>query len=131
MIVWNKKIKVADSVFKAVDFALKEKNIDVDGVVDYFNNGKEQGALLKIFDKYNPEIDICIWAYLPAERDCHNQMEVLIGLHKDCTDNNLWSSVVSTKVITQNRVLDLKYEVRDYIVNTIISRLDKMYEIKK
>ncbi len=125
MIVWSDKIRKSNDIFKSISAELLKLNIDLDGVIEIFNNGIEQGTLLKIFDTYDPNIDLCIWAYLPQDRDCDNQMEVLIGHHSDCTNNNMWESNVKPRIFTQVRARELHKEVRNYILEVITSRLDK------
>lgn len=131
MIVWSDKIRKSNDIFKSVTAELLKLNIDLDGVIEIFNNGIEQGTLLKIFDTYDPSVDICIWAYLPQERDCDNQMEVLIGHHSDCTDNNMWKDNLKPKIFTQTRARELHKEVRDYILEVLTSRLDKKINRKE
>jgi len=131
MIVWSDKIRKSNDIFKSVAAELLKLNIDLDGVIEIFNNGAEQGTLLKIFDTYNPNVDICIWSYLPQERDCDNQMEVLIGHHSDCTDNNMWKDNLKPKIFTQDRARELHKEVRDYILEILTSRLDKKISRKE
>lgn len=131
MIVWSDKIRKSNDIFKSVIAELLKLNIDLDGVIEIFNNGIEQGTLLKIFDTYNPDVDICIWSYLPQERDCDNQMEVLIGHHSDCTNNNMWKDNVKPTIFTQTRARELHKEVRDYILEVLTSRLDKKINRKE
>ena len=131
MIRWSDKINKAYKIFNGVKDMLSKQNVDIDGVMEIFNNGTEQGALLKLFDSFNPEVDICIWAYLPSERDYNNQMAVLIGHHSDCTENNMWKDNVNPKIFTQAKAIDLHNEVRNYIVDEIVSRLDKRIEVRK
>ena len=130
MIIKNNKIKKSEDIFKAVDNELKKLKFDLDGTIEIFNDGKEQGSVLKLFNKYNSEIDMCIWVYLPTERDTNNQMEVIIGFHNDCNNKNLWNPNLPSKVFTQIKAIDLHREVRDYIMNAITSRLDKINETK-
>ncbi len=130
MIVWSDKVRKPVEIFRAVSNELLKREIDIDGVIEIFNDGVEQGTLLKIFDKYNPNVDMCIWAYLPTERDCNNQLKVLIGHHSDCTDNNMWQGDVISKIFTQARARELHQEVRDYIIDNITIRLDKNIEKK-
>lgn len=130
MIVWSDKVRKPVEIFRAVSNELLKREIDIDGVIEIFNDGVEQGTLLKIFDKYNPNVDMCIWAYLPTERDCNNQLKVLIGHHSDCTDNNMWQGDVISKIFTQARARELHQEVRDYIIDNIAIRLDKNIEKK-
>lgn len=131
MIVWTSKIKKSVDIFNAVSNELLKRDIDLDGVIEIFNDGVEQGTLLKVYDKFNPNVDICIWAYLPTERDCNNQMKVLVGHHSDCTENNMWQGNLPSKIFTQVRARDLHQDVRDYIIEAINERLDKTIERKK
>ena len=131
MIRWSDKIIKSGKIFPGVKDLLQKNNIDIDGVIEVFNDGIEQGTLLKIFDTYNPEIDLVIWTYLPRKRDFNNQMVVLIGHHNDCTANNMWTDNVKSRVFTQPKAIDLHNEVRNYIVDEIVSRLDKRIEFRE
>lgn len=131
MIAWSDKIKKSQKIFPGVVDVLQKQKIDIDGVIEVFNDGVEQGTLMKIFDTYNPEVDMVIWAYLPKERDCNNQMIVRVGHQSDCTENNMWKDNVQSKVITQAKAIDLHNEVRNYIVGVISSKLDKKIDIRE
>ena len=52
-------------------------------------------------------------------------MEVLVGHHIDCTENNMWKENVKPKIFTQIRARELHKEVRDYILEIITSRLER------
>ena len=47
-------------LFKAVENELRSRNINVDGIIETFNDGREQGMVLKIYNKYNADLDICL-----------------------------------------------------------------------
>lgn len=125
MIVWSEKIKKVDAIFKAVSNELLKKKYDIDAIVEVFNSDDEEGMLLKVYDKYDCNIDLCIWAYLPSERDCNNQMKVIVGHHIDCLKNNMWNYKLPCKVFTHVRARNLHIEVRDYILETIISKMNR------
>lgn len=131
MIAWSDKIEKSRKIFPGVKDVLQKQDIDIDGVIEVFNDGIEQGTLLKIFDTYNPNVDLCIWTYLPKERDYNNQMIVLVGHHSDCTDNNMWNDKVKSKVFTFSKARDLHDAVREYVVEVITSKLDKKIETRK
>ena len=131
MIMLNEKIKKTYKVFTGVTDVLQKQGIDIDGVIEIFNNGIEQGTLLKIFDKYDPQVDICIWAYLPEEREVNNQMKIIIGHHCDCELNNMWKATIKEVTFTQNKARDLHDEVRKYVVDYITSNFDKIIELRK
>lgn len=128
MIVWSDKVRKSVEIFKSVSNELLKRELDLDGIIEIFNDGVEQGTLLKIFDKYNPNIDICIWTYLPTERDCNNQMKVVVGHHIDCLPNNMWQGELPYKVFTMLTAKDLHKSVRDYILEVITTNLDKTIE---
>ena len=90
MIIWNTRAKRSKDVINAVTNELLKDNINIDGVVDIFNDGKEEGFVLKIFDKYNPNIDLCFWVYMPSNREIDNVIEVITGRHINCSKNNMW-----------------------------------------
>ncbi len=130
MIVYNKEIKRSQAIFKSVVDQLLKKNLDIDGTIDIFNDGNEKGAVFKIFEKYNPASDICIWVYLPQNRKSDNQMTVLLGVHNDCKANNFWSSNVTSKNFSNNIARELHKEVSKYVLDIITSRLNKLYKIE-
>lgn len=130
MIVWSNKIKKSVDIFNSVSNQLLKSNLDLDGVIETFNDGIEQGVILKIYDKFNEDIDICIWAYLPSERDYNNQMKVIVGNHNDCNTNNVWQENLPTKIFTQVRARELHQEVRDYILEVINNKMNKTLEKK-
>ncbi len=130
MIKWSDKIRKSVNIFNSISNILQEA-IDLDGVIDVFNNGTEEGVLLKIFDKFNPKSDLCIWVYLPNERDCDNQMKVIIGTHDDCDNSNFWKTELPYKIFTETRAKELHSKVRDYLIEVITSRLDKKIEKKE
>ena len=109
MIVWNTMVEKADKVLKAVNNELAIKGIKIDGVVEPFNNGREKGMVLKIYDSYNPEIDLCIWVYLPKNRLTNNEMNKLLP-----------SKTISNKVARA-----MHNEAREYITNVIEDYLNK------
>lgn len=132
MIVWNEKIKKSENVINAVINQLYKNNINTDGVVETFNNGKEQGCVLKIFDKYNPSIDLCIWIYLPSNRKINNHMEVIVGRHINCTKTNMWDDA-NLKVFTfeNSSARDMHNQTRDFVVELVTKNFDKIYDIPK
>lgn len=131
MIVINEKIKKPTDVLKAADVELIRAGIKIDATAEAFNDGMEQGMVLKIFDKYNPDIDLCIWAYLPTERDVHNQMKILVGRQSNCKTNNLWDdSDLTEKIITNDRSYEMHKEARSFVMDVIREHLDKTHDLK-
>lgn len=135
MIVWNEKIKKSEDVIKAVINQLLKDQINTDGVVEIFNNGKEQGCVLKLFDKYNPKIDLCIWAYLPSSRKVNNHMEVVIGKHINCNKLDMWETVEGTTLdyysFENSIAREMHNQTRDFIINIITENLEKTYNISR
>ena len=87
--------------------------------------------LLKVFDKYNPKLDICIWVYMPTERIVNNEMKVVCGSQEDCLENNVWiEEKVTIKSFSNQRSRDLHDDVRNYIKDYIKSHIDLEYELK-
>ncbi len=125
MIVWNTMVEKADKVLKAVNNELAIKGIKIDGVVEPFNNGREKGMVLKIYDSYNPEIDLCIWVYLPKNRLTNNEMNILVGHHCDCLSCDAWNKVLPSKTISNKVARAMHNEAREYITNVIEDYLNK------
>lgn len=131
MIKWSDKIRKSVNIFNSISNELLKEEVDIDGIIDVFNNGVEEGVLLKIFDKFNPASDLCIWAYLPAERDYDNQMKVIVGTHNDCDDSNFWKVELPFKIFTEVKAKELHKKVRDYLIEIIKDKLDKKIEKKE
>lgn len=129
MILFHQTLTKSEKVFKAVINELSKQDINLDGVIESFNH-KEQGYVLKIYDKYNPDIDICIWAYLPKERDYTNQMKVIIGRHSNCNDINLWQGDnLISEIFSDVKAIEMHRQARDFIMDTIKENLDRNYEL--
>ncbi len=130
MIVWNEKIKKSKDVVNAVINELFKDNINTDGVAEIFNNGKEQGCVLKIYDKYNTNLDLCFWIYLPSDREINNHIEVIVGKHINCNNINMWEgSGLEYQSFENNIVREMHREIRDYILETIKQNMNKTRDI--
>lgn len=129
MIVWNTMIEKVDRIYKAVNNYYNIHKINVNAVVEPFNDGKEKGMLMFIYDKFNPDLDICIWTYLPSNRIINNQINVIIGKHSDCKANNLWNKPLPIKMISDNTAKELHKKTRDYIIEQIDAILNKDLDV--
>lgn len=132
MIVWHEKIKKSENIINAVINQLYKDQINTDGVVEIFNNGKEQGCVLKLFDKYNPNIDLCIWVYLPSDRKINNHMDVIIGKHINCNEINMWEGAnLNSFSFEDAKVREMHNKTRDFIIDIITKNLEKTYDISR
>lgn len=130
MIVWNEKIRRSQDVINAVINQLLKDKINTDGVVDTFNNGKEQGCVLKIYDKYNPNLDFCFWVYLASDRSINNQMTLIIGKHINCNKLNMWDGEnLETYTFESNVARDMHNKTRDFMLDTIKNTMNKTRDI--
>ena len=130
MIKLDDRIKKSYGVLCAVNNELLKLELDFDGVIGVFNDGIEEGSVIKIYDTFNPNIDLCIWCYLPADREANNQMKILVGHHSDCANNNMWFKELPSKIFTQAKARELHKEARDYILNVIASNVEKLLKRK-
>ena len=129
MILWNEKIKKSQDIINAVINQLLKETINTDGVAETFNNGKEQGCVLKIYDKYNPNLDLCFWIYLPNNRTINNQVSVIVGKHINCNDNNVWcGSDLDSYTFEDNVAREMHKKVRDFILETIKENFNKTHD---
>lgn len=128
MLVWNLMIEKPNKILKGVKDSLNKKDIAIDGVVDVFNDGKEKGMLLKIFDKYDETLDWCVWVYQPANRVTNNEVKVMFGTHDDILPNNLWKRDLPSKIIERKEYKEMHNLTRDYIVDEILEKFH--YDIK-
>lgn len=128
MIVWNEKVRRSEDVINAVINQLYKENINTDGEVEIFNNGVEQGCLLKIFDKYNPNLDLCFWVYLEKNRKTNNEITVIVGRHINCNEMNMWdNSDLEKTTFVDSVARQVHNKARDYIIDYVIKRFDKLY----
>ncbi len=130
MIVWNVNIKKSNDIIKGVNNELYKKNINIDGVVEPFNNGVEKGMVLKLYDSYNEDVDICIWVYQKHDRNTNNEMCVILGHHSDCKKNNMWSDKLTGKIIKDSNARVMHNKTRDYIIGEIEKIISKNLNIK-
>ena len=105
---------------RAVINELLKDSINTDGVVETFNNGKEQGCVLKVFDKYNPNLDLCFWVYMPSNRDINNQISVVVGKHINCNNMNMWEGAdLEEYTFEDASVREMHKKIRDFVLDTI------------
>lgn len=130
MIKLDDRIKKAYGVLCAVNNELLKLELDFDGVIGVFNDGIEEGSVIKIYDTFNPNIDLCIWCYLPSDREANNQIKILVGHHSDCANNNMWLKELPSKIFTQAKARELHKEAREYILNVIASNVEKLLKRK-
>lgn len=131
MIIWNEKTRRSKELINAVINELYKDEICTDGIADYFNNGKEQGCILKIYDKYNPVLDLCIWTYMPLDRNINNEIMVLIGKHTDCDKNNIWNKKLEEHNFNDNEARQMHNKARDFILDAIHKNFEKTHDIPK
>lgn len=132
MILWHEKVNKSNDVIKAVVNELYKEQVNIDGVVEIFNNGIEQGSVLKLFDKYNPKLDLCLWVYMPDDRKQNNEMNVIIGKHINCNKLNMWDgSNLEIKTFVDVNAREMHNQVRNFIIDTIIQNLNRTYDIPK
>ena len=130
MIVWNQKIKKSEDVINAVINELYKDAINTDGVIEVFNDGKEQGCLLKIYDKYNPKLDLCFWIYMPSDRKENNEMTVIVGRHSNCTEMNTWNDKnLKHHTFSDAVAREMHKQVRDFLLDTIKHDMNKTRNI--
>lgn len=130
MIVWNEKIKKSQDVIQAVINQLYKETINTDGVVEIFNNGKEQGCVLKLFDKFNPNLDLCMWVYMPSDRKVNNHIEVIIGKHINCNKLNMWDGdELESFVFENSKARELHNQTRDFMLEKIKNNFERTYNI--
>lgn len=130
MIIWNEKIRKSQDIINAVINQLYKEDINTDGVAEIFNNGKEQGCVLKLFDKYNPNLDICMWIYMPTNRPINNHVEVIVGKHLNCNEFNMWNDNSLESFSFENPNARQMHNItRDFILDKIKYNLERTHDI--
>lgn len=130
MIVWNEKIRKSQDIINAVINQLYKEDINTDGVVEIFNNGKEQGCVLRLFDKYNANLDMCMWVYMPSKRSINNHIEVIIGKHINCNEFNMWDgSDLESYSFEDPKARQMHNITRDFMLEKIRNNLERTHDI--
>ncbi|MBD9105376.1 hypothetical protein EGW03_02775 [bacterium] len=130
MIIWNEKIRKSQDILNAVINQLYKEEINTDGVAEIFNNGKEQGCVLKLFDKYKPNLDICMWVYMPNKRSINNHIEVIIGKHINCNELNMWSgNDLESYSFEDSNARQMHIITRDFLLERIRNNLERTHDI--
>lgn len=130
MIIWNEKIRKSQDIINAVINQLYKEDINTDGVVEIFNNGKEQGCVLKLFDKYNANLDMCMWVYMPRKRTINNHIEVILGKHINCNEMNMWDgSDIESYSFEDPKARQMHNITRDFMLEKIKNNLDRTHDI--
>lgn len=131
MIVWNEKVKKSQDVINAVINQLYKEDINTDGVVEIFNDGKEQGCVLKLFDKYNPNLDMCMWVYMPNDRKINNHIELIIGRHINCNKLNMWDGEnLDYYEFEDPKARQMHNTTRDFMLEKIRDNMERTYNIR-
>lgn len=120
LIVKHKCLNYSERVIKSVIDKCNKDFKGLDGILEVFNNTREQGFVLKIYDSYDPTYDTCIWVF---EIPLQDQLNVIFGNRKDCTADNHWNEEMFKSRITFNS-LQTK-EVIDTIFDYIKESYDK------
>jgi len=131
LIVWNEKVKKSQDVINAVINQLYKEDINTDGVVEIFNDGKEQGCVLKLFDKYNPNLDMCMWVYMPNDRKINNHIELIIGRHINCNKLNMWDGEnLDYYEFEDPKARQMHNITRDFMLEKIRDNMERTYNIR-
>jgi len=131
LIVWNEKVKKSQDVINAVINQLYKEDINTDGVVEIFNDGKEQGCVLKLFDKYNPNLDMCMWVYMPNDRKINNHIELIIGRHINCNKLNMWDGEnLDYYEFEDPKARQMHNTTRDFMLEKIRDNMERTYNIR-
>ena len=88
MIMKHKSIDFSSRIVNGI-YDKSNKNFKgLDGIIEVFNNNRDQGYVLKIYDSYDPNYDTCIWIYdVPYD----DKIAVIYGNRSDCGEFNSWN----------------------------------------
>lgn len=123
MIVKHKCLNYSERVIKSVIDKCNKEFKGVDGILEVFNNSREQGFVLKIYDSFDPTYDTCIWVF---ELPLQEKLNVIFGNRLDCTVDNKWNKEMFDGRITFDTVQAKK--VINTIFDYIKDKYDKVYE---
>ncbi len=127
MIVKHKCLNYSERVLKSVIDKCNKEFKGLDGILEVFNNTREQGFVLKIYNSYDPTYDTCIWVF---EIPLQDQLNVIFGNRRDCTLDNQWNEEMFKSRITfdslqTKNIINMIY---DYIKEKYYKDID--YDIK-
>lgn len=90
---------------------------NLDGIIETFKDNKKQGYVMKIYNTYIPDTDLCIWLYEDLE---DKKINVIIGNHNNCDELNRYNG---------NDLIYKQYPVVTNIKKTIVENLiDDVYK---
>lgn len=88
MIIKHKSIDLSSRIVNGIYDKSNKEFKGLDGIIEVFNNTRDQGYILKIYDSYDPMYDTCIWIYdIPFEE----KIAVIYGNRLDCNLDNSWN----------------------------------------
>lgn len=88
MIMKHKSIDLSSRVVNGIYDKANKSFKGLDGIIEVFNNTRDQGYILKIYDSYDPQYDTCIWVYdVPYDE----KLVVIFGNRLDCNSDNYWN----------------------------------------
>ena len=127
MIVKHRCLNYSERVIKSVVDRCNKEFKGLDGILEVFNNAREQGFILKIYDSYDPTYDTCIWVF---EIPLQEQLNVIFGNRGECSKENYWTeemfkSRIKFDSLQSKEVIDVIF---DYIKDKYDKEID--YDIK-
>lgn len=119
MIVKHKCLNYSERVIKSVIDRCNKEFKGLDGILEVFNNTREQGFLLKIYDSYDPMYDTCIWVF---EMPLQEQLNVIFGNRAECTQENHWN-----KEMFKSRIKFDSLQTKE-VIDTIFDYIKEKYD---
>ncbi|MBO5530500.1 MAG: hypothetical protein J5970_03800 [Bacilli bacterium] len=126
MILKHKSIDYSSRIVNAIYDKANKDFRGLDGIIEVFNNSRDQGYILKIYDSYDPEYDTCVWIY---DQPYDEKLVVIYGNRLDCSVDNSWNKeMFDTR---QEYILSEKGGVIagiDLVVNDVFNTLKEKYD---
>lgn len=122
MIVKHKCLNYSERVIKSVIDKCNKEFKGLDGILEVFNNTREQGFVLKIYDSYDPTYDTCIWVF---EIPLQDQLNVIFGNRGECTLDNKWNNEMF-----KSRIVFDSLQTKD-VIDTIFDYIKEKYDKEK
>lgn len=122
MILLHKSIKRSEDYVRSLKKLFEINCKTIDGVIETFNNGREQGFVIKIYNSYNRDSDLCIWLFESLDE---KNIQIAYGTHSNIDKQNNWIEKKKNNFKEYPIITDIKVR----IIADLFDNIKKYYSL--